>query len=509
MAAIGPTPPGVVTGVHAAAWIGRMARQLADTHQALDALDHAGGLDEQAGTCAWMTARAAAAAVADLHEAGDAAWVLDVAASAALSHAQGAGGIVVAHVLASAASAVADPSLTPVAFAQVLRATAQALPACLVGAASTGGALALMADTILDEVDTSVPELVSTTLAEQAWVAAQSALIEADTEVVDALAAVVVVMLGAAADSDQTDAHSTVAQMLDDLAGGLTAPTPRPGRLRVDFTIEADAATAERMRQRIEARGRGGVMAGLPDPFGFATWVVSARTDTPFAIVTDQCRRVEVYTPTPLELVEPQLDTGVVAFERPGAAMVSPAVIALTQARGIVDEVAMTGAHVCWGPDGWAGDLAAVVDRLAQPVVVIAPAGPKLDALARSVRAQFAGTGTEVLVAPTADDLQVAQVAQSATAKVGAHLAADELARLQRSRIMRALEAVHTVVLDPHVALADVVSEHDRQVRVLLGAEGPGRNQIVAQLEAISPWLRLDIVPGDQPGPTVIGVVES
>lgn len=501
-------PADVVTGSDVIRWLTRLADHLDANRDVLDALDEAGGLDEQAGTCAAMAARAAVRATCHATPPDDVAAVLDTAAAAALAHAQGAGGIVIAHLLGCAATVVDTPTLHPVGFGQAIVDAARALPECLIGEASAGGAIPLSADAVVAEVDLSADRLDISTLAQQAWIATQSALIDADDRVVNALGALVVIACAALADSAENSSLAVVHHMLADLAVGIESAGPGPGRLRVDFTVETDGDGAAAVRARVEERGNAGLMTGRADPFGFGTWVVSARTDRPFDIVSPTAERIEVYTPTPLDLVEPDSDSAVLLLERrAGAKQRRPAVIALTSARGIVEELAHAGVHVCLGMNGWLGDLAAVVERLGESVVVIAASTPAGDALARRVRHDLAGTGVEVIQAPTADDLQVLHVASEVAGKVGAHLSSAELAGLQRARILQALEGLHTVDVDDHLPITSIVTDHDRQVRVLLGRHGRQRSQIVAELEAISPHLRVDLIQGDQPGPTVIGVM--
>lgn len=495
-----------VTGTHMAAWLSRFADHLARDRALLDLLDRAGGLDEQAGTCAALVAKEAARSLADMPEDCGVGEALASAAQAGLEAAQGAGGIVVAHVLTCAAEAVDQPVLRPIECGRALLEVADALPQCLVGTASGGDAIALESAAIRGEVDLAAPDLDPLTLAEQAWTAAQGALVEADGRVVDALGAIVVIAFAALAHSEDTDALGVVHDMLSDLASGLEPTRGRSGHLRVEFTIDTDTEGAQAIARTLDGAGIGGVLAGRADLFGFGTWVVAARTDRPFAIVPAAARRVQVYTPTPLDLVESERDSTILLFERrPTAAMVRPAVIALVQARGIVEELAHAGVHVCWSQHTWEGDLRPILRRLGQPVSVIAAANAPADALARRSITRDGGD-TEVILAPTANDLQVYHVASEAVGKVGAHLGGGELAGLQRARILQALEGFHTVELGADLQIEDVVTDHDRQVRVLIGQAGPARAQVVADLEAVSARLRVDLIQGDQPGPTIVGV---
>ncbi|MBD3690211.1 hypothetical protein H8R18_03195 [Nanchangia anserum] len=502
------TTTDVVTGRDMTAWLNRLARHLAADREILDAIDHAGGLDEQAGTCAALAAAAAARAAADVREDSDASWVLDAAASAALAHAQGAGGIVLAHLLASMAAAVDAPTLRPIEVGQAVCTLARTLPDCVVGEGRAGGVLELAARAILDDVDLEATELECATLVQQAWIATQGSLIDADGHVVDALGAIVVLAFAALAHSESTDALGVVHHMLEDLAAGMPSGVRGRGRLRVDFTLDTDAEGARRLRETIAGTGSSGVMTGRADVFGFATWVVSARTDRPFDLIPPAAGRVEVYTPTPLDLVEPRDNSSVLLLERrPSGEMRRPAVIAVTGARGIVEELAHAGVHVCFSTGVWEGDLAAIVARLDQPVTVIAASTPQGDARARRVPDDAARDGGVVICAPTSNDLEVLHVSSEAATKVGAHLGVGDLAQLQRARIMQALEALQTIDLDETLSLDGIVTDHDRQVLVLVGKEGPGRAQVVADLDEISPSLRVDLMQGDQPGPTVIGVM--
>ena len=482
-----------VVGRDVAAWLDRLDNDLTRAAAVLCALDEQRGYGEALGRDAAMCVREASQAVARLSPGAGVGEVLDVAAAAAVAAARGSGGVLISHLLARAAQAHPANELTPVGMARLLRSLAEDLPLMLIAGSR-----------LLDDIVESLRSDLATTgsivwLAEietAAWIAIHTAMSEAwPAEPFYPLGALLSVVAASLADV-RSDSGSALETTIEFLADGARVDPPPHGLLTLEARCEASPDEIERWREDCQASG---LVTGVVDDFGIGSYVLVVRAAHPLDHVPAILTRAIVSTPQPLRLSEP--DEGVVSMleRRSHAGPVTPAVLAVTGGRGVVDDIAQLGGVVVWDRAGGPVPLGDLLARLVGPVVLAAPSLTATDAAALR---QVDPDG--LIIAPVSNDLDVLHVASAALEPVSASLSTSELAALQRSRIRNELETLDSFALTDEELGSRI--EAGRTIEVLLSAR-ERETDIFPLLQGRDAWQRIDIIRGGQPGATIVGVV--
>jgi hypothetical protein len=520
----------------AATWAATLrlaAEELGRMRVFIDDLDGWDGEDGDTGSNAHLTVAAMEHAVASLDPSAPLDAALEASAVEGLRGGVGHIGVLLAIVVSAWARAVgASQPVTPVSLRRMLRALPWEVPDAHL---EWTVAVEAMFDEATSELDT-----LGETLPDEAGIVSrfsaqsQYGLVNATSERtgrVDAGAAVLAVLI-ACLDAAVRDDHAmldSLARMLAELAGSNAPPSPRPqapapGRaFTVDVLLQGSRSDAGSARAALDALGVRYSCAGHIDLFGVGTWRLHVDTSAPLAVRprAGAVRRFQVCDARPDEMIgQDTLSDGVThrgvrLLERRTLRRVErAAVVALTRAPGLVEDLAQAGAVVLLDPDP--ADLG-VVDALARRssagVCLVVPGSGVLPGIDE-------GDPARIVVAGSRDDLSALAVAQACgplfLPQPGGPEVAALVAQMLRGTADQAL-ARSTVVPLPgdadgprvQAAVREVLAVQPRACRVLVSAgDGPMLVAVLRQVLAGAgpepPAPDLEVMDGGQEGPSLL-----
>jgi len=530
----------------AATWITtlRSAEQELDRMSVfIDDLDGWDGQDCDTGSNAHLTAQAMAQAVADLDPAAPLEAALELSAAAGLRGGVGHVGVLMSVVVSAWARGIgASRPVTPVSLRRMLHSLPWEVPGAHV---EWTVAVESMFDEATAELDT-----LGDTLPDEAGIVslfsaqAQYGLVNATSERtgrVDAGAAVLAVLF-ACLDATVRGDHAmldSLARMLADLAGapGAAAPRPQPPAadraFTVDVLLQGSEADARDARADLESLGVRYSCVGRSDLFGIGIWRLHIDTSAPLAVRprTGTVRRFQVSDARPDDLIgrdtlsDGVTHRGVRLLERRTLRRVERvAVVALTRAPGLIEDLAQAGAVVLLDPDGPDGQVVETSARRSSTgVCLVVPGGIDEGAPAPGgMPGSAGGPGVaRTVVADSADELSALAVVQACgplfVPRPGGPEAADLVGRMLRESAAQALSGSVVVPLPRdadgpqiHGAVREVLAVAPRVCRVLVAAgDGPTLIAVLRQVLAGSaspdaPAPDLEVMDGGQSGPSLL-----
>ena len=493
----------------------------------IDDLDGVGGGDCDTGTNARVTFEALAHSLSGFPEDDPLSVGLDVALQAGVRASLGHCGILIVSILQSWRVALGEQELTPIRLRRMLVATASASSTINGHTAAFDAMIAEASSELMGLGDTlpEIPEELSAFCA-----AAQFGLVEAtgaSTGTIDAGAAVVALMLSAldAACRDDLGMLESLAAMLAELAGQ-TASRVRPGApapdraFTVDVILQGTQDDCEAHCRHLDALNARYSWIGQSDLFGLGEWRFHIDTAAPLSVRPHRGRtlRFHVADARPDETIG--IDTladgvthrGIRLLERqPIRRVERAAVVACTRIPGMVEDLALCGAHVFLDPQ--LEDLEALVQpaRCASSgVELIVPSDRDCLALAQRISVSYERLGAEpelsVLIASSHNELEALAVSRACAPlfvpQPGGRQVAPRLCALVEENAQSALLAQHSrpieadwQVEDISRAVQELISYAPFRWALLAGSEDSGT--LIAVLRQLLDGLNLEVSGAD------------
>ncbi|MDY2941181.1 MAG: hypothetical protein SOS98_02470 [Varibaculum sp.] len=503
-------------------WMRSTLASLSSLSTVLDQLDERSGLDHYSGTNAVLVLENINDALGHLPRDADVVWCLDTVADSATDRTYSFVSLFIAQVFSDMHSELSSDVVRPVDLARML----EALRNSNIETQATYLRQPPMVMPLLEAAAAAAAEKVEkldyADIATRVWIAAQQALVDAadaNEGRCDARAGVLLIIFAALADTYNPDNNATriSGEMLTDLVSQYPPRARRIGeRYQVCFSYQASRAQVAQLRAEYESQRLQAAIMGREDMFGYANYTVVARTSAPLATIPEYAEYVLVRLDSLPELTPAQEPGGVVVrldnFVRRSSGPIHPLVLAVTDAPGLVEEIAGFGAAVLLLRNRKMPDLLDLVRSFGAECVVLAPSSPVVAARAHDCARLAEQFGVSVVVAATSTNMQVRAVARECCQVVSSGMDASELAQLQRMRGLGAIEGLRVVTVDSAAQAAQlvegVVTGSDASVQVLVSRDfDPAAAALLSQqIMTHAPHIRLEMIQGQQPAGTEIAV---
>lgn len=483
----------------------------------------------------------------------DAQLVLEQLAAGLLAGARGRIGVILAEIFQSLADASGPATLNCAHLKSAFHLLAQRVGR--LAGQNAGGLLPLqelLRATLPREAslqaETTVKELLG-----QAWVCAQENWCE-QMEVSgrkDSTSAVFLVLLAALCDLVEqispacgqlalpsAPCTSSSVEMIKSLAGMESEMDGKPvtsrqvtreGNLEIFWQGTLSQEETLSLIQKLKDQQIQAIVTGRPDPFGIGLrklWAASShprlvletlQARSGWGVIQDRAltsgRKIQEISA--LTVADPWSapvgEANVLAFQEAQYPPVShPALITVTAAIGLVGELASLGAKVIWAPNQMPADFLTQIEEYGSGLVQLVPGNPTAQVWAAGLIGEAARRGIKLLVAPVQNELQALEVTRACLPVVSTQISPEQLLSLQRERTLQALEHFRTweILSVQQLKTGFAYSPFEDQARILVKRDEDPQLLAQLQLELLQacPWIRIEVVKGNQGGPTVLGL---